>query len=376
MRMRNFTAPNMSEAIRKVRDEFGEDAIIISSLQRGTGGGVQVTAAFERDPLAADPQSQPSRTLPVRPGPGASDGRPASPDEMPDPLAFDQVLNAALDQTPVATGGSALSQDQLVAAAEEMARILAWHGVPVRLNERLTLSAAGHGLGDPQSALARALDECFRFVPLPPAPARPVVLVGMQGAGKTLACAKLAARAVIAGIKVTVISADTVRSGAVAQLSTFVDLLRQPMVTVESPHELARAVDTARDSGPVFIDTPGINPFDAGEVAAMADLVAAAHGDAVLVMSAGGDPAEAGEIASVFAEAGARQLIGTRLDGSRRYGGLLAAAEDGRLRLANLSIHPYVADGLEPATAGALARLLLRDPEDREIQAAFEKAIA
>ena len=74
--------------------------------------------------------------------------------------------------------------------------------------------------------------------------------------------------------------------------------------------------------------------------------------------------------------AGARQLIGTRLDGSRRYGGLLAAAEDGRLRLANLSIHPYVADGLEPATAGALARLLLRDPEDREIQAAFEKAIA
>ena len=362
----------MSEAIRKVRSEFGEEAIIISSLHRGPGGGVQVTAAYERDPLA---QAN-GTALPVRPGPASGDGRPVSPDEMPDPLAFDEVLNAALDQAPAEGGPTAIGHDGLVAAAEDLARIMAWHGVPVRLNERLTLSAAGHGLGQPETALARAIDECFRFVPLPAAPGRPVILVGMQGAGKTLACAKLAARAVIAGIKVTVISGDTVRSGAVAQLSTFVDLLRQPMVTVDSPQELARAVETARDSGPVFIDTPGINPFDKDEVAAMTEMIEAAHGDAVLVMSAGGDPAEAGEIADIFAEAGAKQLIGTRLDGSRRYGGLLAAAQDGRLRLANLSIHPYVADGLEPASARAMARLLLRDPDNRDIQAAFEKANA
>lgn len=391
MRLRNFTAPNMSEAMRKVRSEFGEDAIVISSLQRGagSGGGVQVTAAYESAPLAgvtgAPLPGTPLSGTPLsgtplsatRPGrPQAAAALARSPDEMPDPLAFDQILNAAIEQAPAVPGKPPLKQADLMVAAEDLARILAWHGVPVRLNERLTLSAAGHGLADSQAALARALDEAFRFVPLPQAPARPVVLVGLQGAGKTMACAKLAARAVIAGIRVTVISADTVRSGAVAQLATFVDLLRQPMVTVDSPPELARAVERARDSGPVFIDTPGINPFDKAEIAAMRDLVEAAAGDAVLVMAAGGDPAEAAEIGAVFAEAGARQLFGTRLDGSRRYGGFLAATEDGRLRLANLSIHPYVADGLEAATARSMARLLLRNPEDRDIQAAFGKANA
>ncbi len=371
MRLRSFTAPNMSEAMRKVRSEFGEQAIIISSLQRGTGGGVQVTAAYESDPRTG---------VTGAPLPGAPPPRAAalarSPDEMPDPLAFDEVLTAAIGQAPAAPGQPALDQAGMMVAAEEMARVLAWHGVPVRLNERLTLAAAGQGLGDRQAALSRALDDAFRFVPLPQAPSRPVVTVGVQGSGKTMACAKLAARAVIAGIRVTVISADTARSGAVAQLSTIVDLLRQPMVTVDSPQELARAVERARGSGPVFVDTPGINPFDPAEVAGMRELVEAASGDAVLVMAAGGDPAEAAEIGGVFAEAGARQLFGTRLDGSRRYGGFLAAAEDGRLRLANMSIHPYVADGLEPASARSMARLLLRDPDNRDLQAAFGKANA
>lgn len=446
MRLRSFTAPNMAEAIRKVREAFGDDAIIISSQYRGPGLGVQVTAAFERDPLAAAddgdaqaaaapvPRQALGRPLPGRPAldrisvdqairpdadpvAGAPDGAddPENPFAAPaadlagieDPLAFGTALDAAIDHavrrkdktgpagqgsTPPPAGatgrkraaaGSAPGMAaekvaekkaaatrprqpdrlQMLAAAEELARTLAWHGVPVRLNERLTLAAAAVGLDDREDALARALAQAFRFVPVPATPERPIVLVGPHGSGKTLACAKLAARAVIAGIRITVISADTARAGAIAQLSTFIDLLRQPMVTVESPQEMARAVERARGSGPVFIDTPGINPFLPAETALLKEQVDAAAGDPVAVLAAGGDPAEAVELADIFSGIGARQLVATRLDASRRYGAILAAAEDSRLRLANLSLTPYVADGLQPATAGLLARLLLKDPE-------------
>lgn len=362
MRLRSFTAPNLSEAMARVRAEFGEDAIIVSTRPRGPGRGVQVTAAWEDDPLA--PQA--SGTA----GDGAAgDAVAGEAGHLPDPLDFDRAIEGALAQAP-----RRLDRAGMIAAAEGMARSLAWHGVPVRLNERLTLAAAAFGLDDPVAALAHALAGAFRFVPVPAAPARPVVLVGPQGVGKTLACAKLAARAVLSGIQVTVISADTKRAGGVAQLSAFIDLLRQTMVTVETPAELARAVESGLGRGPVLVDTAGINPFDPGEWQALGRMLEAAAGDPVLVLAAGGDPAEAAELGGLFAALGARQLIGTRLDSSRRYGALLAAAEEGRLRPANLSIHPYVSDGLRPAGADSMARLLLRDPENRDLEAAFGKA--
>ena len=47
MRMKVFQADSMPEAIRLVRSELGENAIIVSS-QRGEGGhGIRVTAAVE-----------------------------------------------------------------------------------------------------------------------------------------------------------------------------------------------------------------------------------------------------------------------------------------------------------------------------------------
>ncbi|MDG1275158.1 MAG: GTPase, partial [Alphaproteobacteria bacterium] len=48
MRLKTFTAPSMTDALRMVKDHFGDDAIIVSS-QKGDGGlGVNITAAVDR----------------------------------------------------------------------------------------------------------------------------------------------------------------------------------------------------------------------------------------------------------------------------------------------------------------------------------------
>ena len=67
MRLRSFTAATMADAMRRVRMELGEDAIIVSSHDFDGGKGVSVTAAIEhRDSetvLAGDAARQGSAEL-------------------------------------------------------------------------------------------------------------------------------------------------------------------------------------------------------------------------------------------------------------------------------------------------------------------------
>jgi flagellar biosynthesis protein FlhF len=58
MRIKLFAAPNMAEAMRKVRNELGEEALILG--HRRVADGVEITAALE--PEAAAPQPAPRQS--------------------------------------------------------------------------------------------------------------------------------------------------------------------------------------------------------------------------------------------------------------------------------------------------------------------------
>ena len=47
MRLKSFTAKTMKEAMQMVRDELGENAVIVAT--REESGGVRVTAALEQE---------------------------------------------------------------------------------------------------------------------------------------------------------------------------------------------------------------------------------------------------------------------------------------------------------------------------------------
>ena len=235
------------------------------------------------------------------------------------------------------------------------AALLAWHGIPPRL-------AAALGTGRLEAALAAALR--FASLPLDPT-APPLLLIGPPGAGKTLTIARLATRLVLAGAAPRIVTADGERAGAVEQLAAFTRLLDLDLLAAATPEALGRAMERARAgaaSGPVLIDTPGLDPFAPAARAALAALIGAAGGTVALVLPGGMDPAESADLASCYAEAGATRLIATRLDLARRLGGVLAAAEAGGLALAEAGIGPGAADGLAALTPALLARLLERTP--------------
>jgi flagellar biosynthesis protein FlhF len=228
------------------------------------------------------------------------------------------------------------------------------HNLPMALATRL-------GGAD----LITRLEAAFRFDALP-GESGPLLLCGPAGAGKTLSCAKLATRMVLAGIVPLLISADGRRAGAAEQLAAFASVLELPLAVAASPAALAKALTRRAPGQPVLVDMPACDPFDDASARRHASLAEVAEGTAVLVLPAGLDTDEAAETARAFHLLGCRYLLPTRLDAARRLGGILAAAAEADLVLTEAGTGADVATGLEPLSAEWLARRLTQGMSTRE----------
>lgn len=344
MRLKTYTAASMAEAMSLVRKDMGLEAIIVATHQDTPGASVQVTAALE------------------------------TPDR--DDEAFTGWGVDGADQNSRSDGDSERSVVRSSGRLGELRRDLGYHGVPADLAERLARLGVSFATDDPALALAGALDEVFAFSPLPDRPpAKPIMLVGPPGAGKTIVTAKLMMRARRAERPLAGITTDTRRAGGVEQLQAFTAILGADLTPADAPAVLAAALRAAGGKE-VYIDTAGVNPYDDDELEALRELVRAARAEPVLVLPAGGDPMEAADIARALASVGARRMIATRLDMTRRFGGLLAAAAAGQMAFADVGISPFVADGLAAINPVSLARLLAPVPAGSAEKTAEKTAAA
>jgi flagellar biosynthesis protein FlhF len=282
--------------------------------------------------------------------------------------AIDEVPYAAQSSTPPAPQ-AAPQQPEGTEAIEIIAEALTRHQVPTHLAERLMATAIQFANDDPVLALGAAFDAQFQFQPIIDDKLdKPLVLIGPPGAGKTLSTAKFATKATLSKRSVTVISTDIERAGGMEQLAAFTRLLKLNLVEIEDSHALRDAV-TMQKGALVFVDTPGSNPFIDAERKQLHALVAAAGGEATLVLPAGLDASEAVDMAHEFRALGATRLLITRLDMTRRLGSLLRVAFDAHLPLANFSASCKVTEAPYPFNPVALARLILPATLKTESQA-------
>jgi len=326
MRLKSFYANTMTEAMNMVRDNLGEDAIIVATRDE-PGGRVRVTAAVDRIDTPDFEAAAPKRKHGV-------------PDEY---LQYDQENDA---------------DDEIQDALTDT---LLKHGVPADISDTILSTADMLGASSPASALKASLEHTFQFHPLPlKTPRKALMLIGAPGAGKTLATAKLAARATLTGLRASVITTDTVRAGGVEQLEAFTKLLQIQLQKVRSVKDLGTQLMQAQDSDLILIDTGGCNPFDVDDMRGLATLMDAGTTiEPVLVMAAGGDAEESGEIARCFGVLGVQRLLPTRLDVARRLGGLLCAAGRAGISFSDASNTPMVASGLVSLSAQSLTSLLM-----------------
>lgn len=333
MRLKTFTAKTMKDAMQMVRDTIGEDAVIIATRDEA-GGGVRVTAAL-------DPDARPYQ------------------EETGKILAGDQKFNDWLYE----------DDSDSASVVEEITEAMLRHAVPEDVLDHVVSAASVMGLDEPRSALNAALQNLFQFKPLPQAGHdRALMVVGAPGAGKTLAVAKMAARSTMNGLKVAVITTDTVRAGGVEQLEAFTRLMNITLKKAPDAAALKKAMAECSGVDQLLIDTPGANPFQPESMKELARMIHAGPIDPVMVLPAGLDAEESGEMARVFAALGARMILPSRVDVARRLGGLLAAAHQGDLAFTDVSDTARVADGLVPLNAKRLTQLLMPRQKTQTMQ--------
>lgn len=321
MRLRTYAAPTVTEAMELVRQEMGDDAIIVSTHSTIDGLGARVTAAVEDVALDADLDlAWPEEDF------GSWEAPPAEPEEQ-----------------------------------DELEECLSYHGVPNCFIDQLSARMDRRN-GKPESsmlALASMLGggDLFQPVEFWRQPGR-YILVGAPGAGKTIATAKIIVEAFKRGVAMRPITTDVQRAGGIDQLQAFMRIIGSDLTTAKTPEDLEQAL-SGPGNGAVCIDTPGVNPFDEKEMGMLRELIAASRANPLLVMSAGLDPYECADVAQLFANLGISSALATRLDAARRLGGLLSLPLAAGIGLGATSSSAKVADPVSPTNPVSFARLLI-----------------
>ena len=197
-----------------------------------------------------------------------------------------------------------------------------------------------------------------------------VLVVGVNGSGKTTTIAKLAHLFIEQDYRVMLAAGDTFRAAAIAQLRIWGDRAGVQVIAGPEGGDAAglafTALEAARAEGVdvLIIDTAGRLQNKSGLMDELAKIrrvlrkaMPAAPHDVVLVLDATTGQNALNQI-EVFREvAGVTGLVMTKLDGTARGGVLVAAAEQFRLPIHAVGVGEGIGD-LRPFDASAFARAL------------------
>lgn len=331
MRLRTFNAADIHEAMDQIREVMGEDAVIISTTRDPSGKGVSITAAADEEDDFDLPE-----------------------DEINDD-------DAQQERSTVPIG----SEEAKVFI--QLKSIFAYHSVPPKLADDL-LDTAKMLNFDPDATyegvrktLAKLLDASFQFLPLPLNRAGfRIMLVGPPGVGKTMTIAKMAAQMVMDKKNVTVITTDTKRAGGVEQLQAFTDILNIELKIAEDRTGLRAILNEVSEEGRILIDSAGTNPYNAHELKELGEFLGVGSVEPVLTIPCGGDASEAADIAHAFNFTGAKRMLATRVDISRRFGSILSAAHAGGYAFCNASSSAKVVGEYNAVDEDYLSNLLMQ----------------
>ncbi len=206
-----------------------------------------------------------------------------------------------------------------------------------RIEERALKEKMPPGISRREHVIKVVYEELTRFlgeknVPLKMEPGKKYVLmlVGIQGSGKTTHAAKLARYLQKKGLKPALICADTFRPGAYAQLQQLAARINVPIFgdpTAKDPVKVvSQGLKQFPDKDVIIVDTSGRHKEEKDLIKEMKDLERHIHPDEVMMVIDGTIGQQALAQAKTFHEATPiGSILVTKLDGSARGGGALSA---------------------------------------------------
>ncbi|EDL63962.1 flagellar biosynthesis protein FlhF [Bacillus sp. SG-1] len=278
MKVKKFTAPTMPEAMKKIRAELGEGAVILNSKMIYTGGflglfkkkNIEVIAAIDPNSKQATKerrnpkyQQEVKKQVPAQVPVQES----AKTDEGNSSLQFKKEiteLKSIVQQLKSNNGFEHYPED---------IRHLLLYLKEQEIDENYILEAAEHLVSLRESKDSLTASELKSTVSDfmknkletlsfggTSYKKKYVNVIGPTGVGKTTTLAKMAYEAVLERRKkIAFITTDTYRIAAIEQLKTYAQLLNVPLEVVYKLEDFQKAIEKFKDYDMVFIDTAGRN---------------------------------------------------------------------------------------------------------------------
>lgn len=206
-----------------------------------------------------------------------------------------------------------------------------------RIEERALKEKVPPGISRREHVIKVVYEELTRFLgekPVPfkvePGKRKVLMLVGIQGSGKTTAAAKLARYFQKRGLKPALICADTYRPGAFDQLKQLANQINVPVYgdpKGNDPVKIAlEGLKQFSDKDLIIVDTAGRHKEEKELIKEMKMLEEKIKPDEVMLVIDGTIGQQAFVQAKAFSEATSiGSILITKLDGSARGGGALSA---------------------------------------------------
>ena len=402
MRIKKFTGSTAKEAVEKMRQEFGEEAVVLNTRRVSKGGllgigneeYVEVTAAYDESPMNVQPWRQETR---LQQAPAAGEDVLGSLRQMASKFEEKRKADVSTKRPPVSMAQAASSAEsdalrqelsEVKSALGEIAQHIKHSKMPV-LSEALKnvytslvdneveedialeiVQACNNKLSGSSIENQFAVDNfvysaiATRFLE---APVRRlgrkgyvVALVGPTGVGKTTTVAKLASISkLVKGENVALITADTYRIGAIDQLKAFADIASIPLSVVYTPDEMIAAIRKYSNYDTIYIDTVGRSQRKPDKIIELGRFIDAADPNEVhLVLSANFSASSVLDIYKRFKSLKPNRLLITKTDEAVSLGMLLSIARDSRVPFSFITNGQSVPDDIEPASGDGLSKMI------------------
>lgn len=403
MNIRKYIAATAREALREIRKDLGEEAVILSN--RATSQGVEIVAMNSEDIAqlsgSAASRFQADKANPAPQRAARAVEKPAAEKALLEKtvaLAQTAVQAQSVIEKPVVKSvqrpavqhsESALLGEikSMHSKLQKQIETLSWNNVQQRDPQRATLLRrllnAGFSTllarqlldklpsGDEKGELwikqvlkrnvrvAKAADDIV-------AKGGAYALIGPTGVGKTTTTAKLAARAVVryGADKVALLTTDSYRIGAYEQLKIYGKILGVAVHAVKGADDLRLTLAALRHKHLVLIDTVGMGQRDerVSEQNEMFDEAGVAR---LLVLNAtsSGDTLE--DVVRMYHNSKVIGCIATKLDEAVNLGALLDVVVRHRLMMCFMANGQRVPEDLHPVNIDVLLHRAFKPAEEK-----------
>ncbi|MGO2513228.1 flagellar biosynthesis protein FlhF [Marinomonas polaris] len=402
MQIRRFRAPDMRQAIRKVRDAVGPDAVILSN-QRLPTGEIEIVAALDydgslpssmtskrssapRSEQYADPSADylerieraKQQTPPQVSSPSYSEKRPTAQFEMP-PLSSDKEDPAVEEALSIRNSESAKQLRDMELELKNVRAMLEQrqqnesrseakeNAVELRAREKLK------GLGLSDFVVSRLIDDIdlkgreddwnrllahlADYIPIRSSSSELrgcIAFMGPTGVGKTTTIGKIAAQHVLkhGSEGVVLITTDTYRIAAHEQLRTFGRILNVPVEVVNEYSDLNEVLAKYANYSLVLVDTAGMNPRDSNlERQLLMMKRARASLKKLLVLPCTSQRQVLKTVVDVYSQVQLDGCVLSKLDESASLGEAISVVIEEGLPVVYIADGQRIPDDIEPARA-------------------------